>query len=85
MTDRYAGFVVTLADDVRQDDAEAIVTALRMVKGVISVAPVVADVDLHMAAARVNQRWQQRLLTLINAPEDVDAIDQTGRLRRGKD
>ena len=39
MTDRHAGYIVTLADDVREDDAEAIVTALSMVKGVKEVSP----------------------------------------------
>ena len=56
MTDRHAGYIVTLDHDIREDDAAAIITALRMVKGVISVEPVVADHHTYVAAARVNTR-----------------------------
>lgn len=50
MTTRYSGFVVTLTDDIREDDAEAVVTALRMVKGVASVEPVDADIIAEQIA-----------------------------------
>lgn len=65
MTDRHAGYIVVLADDIREDDAEAAVTALRMVKGVISVKPIVADRNTHIAIARVDQEWRERLLRLL--------------------
>ncbi len=64
MTDRHAGYIVTLAHDLREDDAEAILTALRMVKGVIDVRPVVADHILHIAAMRVDQEWREKLYKL---------------------
>lgn len=43
MTDRHAGYLVTLDADIRDDDAKAILDALRMVKHVLAVEPVVAD------------------------------------------
>lgn len=43
MTDRHAGYVVTLDRDIREDDAEAVLNAIRMVKGVASVTPVDGD------------------------------------------
>lgn len=43
MTDRYSGFVVVLSNDTRDDDAQAIQTALRMVQGVARVEPVVSQ------------------------------------------
>jgi hypothetical protein len=49
VTDRHSGYVVTLAADVRDDDAQAIITALRMVRGVISVEPVIADIQSLIA------------------------------------
>jgi len=63
VTDRYAGFVVTLADDIRKDDAESVMIALRMVKGVIGVSPMLASGYLHIAEhrARIEVRekvWQ---------------------------
>lgn len=62
MTTRYSGFVVTLTDDIREDDAEAIVTALRMVKGVASVQPVDSDVLAEQVARdRANTELVTRL------------------------
>lgn len=70
MSDRHAAYIVTLAEDVREDDAEAIVTALRMVRGVLSVEPVVADYAQHIAEQRVDQKWRDRLLALLREPRD---------------
>jgi hypothetical protein len=39
MTTRFSGFQVTLADEVREDDAEHIINAIRMLKGVRDVRP----------------------------------------------
>ncbi|MGS2645878.1 hypothetical protein [Streptosporangium sp. G12] len=67
MTDRHAGYIVTLAEDVREDDAEAILSALRMVKGVISVEPVVASpVDMQIASQRAHQKWRGKILDLLD-------------------
>lgn len=49
MTDRLAGFIVTLEKPIREDDAEATLAAIRMIRGVVSVDPVVADPMHHMA------------------------------------
>jgi hypothetical protein len=35
MTDRHAGYVVVLERDIREDDAEVILSAIGMVKGVL--------------------------------------------------
>lgn len=61
MTDRHAAYIVVLGDDIREDSDEPIITALRMVKGVVSVEPVVADYNLHIAQTRVDQEWQDRI------------------------
>lgn len=66
MTDRHAGYIVTLAQDIREDDAKAVITALRMVKGVMSVEPVVADIQYHLAEQRINREWTDRLYAMIN-------------------
>lgn len=60
MTDRHAGYIVTLADDVREDDAEHVINALRMIKGVLNVSPVPADIELHMATERAKQEITTR-------------------------
>lgn len=48
MTDRIKGFTVTLANDMRDDDFEAIKTAVEMIKGVIHVEPALVTSGDHM-------------------------------------
>lgn len=43
MTDRLSGFQVTMRTDVRDDDAEAVISAIRMIKGVADVRPILAE------------------------------------------
>lgn len=71
MTDRVGSFLVVLDHDRRDDDIEAIVTALRMVSGVVSVQPLVTDyVD---ARARDQLRWElkRKLYAAIDAAFDA--------------
>ncbi len=49
MTERYSGFVVVLDEDRREDDSEAIIQAIRQLKGVLKVEPVVSDPAIHIA------------------------------------
>jgi len=70
VTDRHAGYIVTLREDVREDAAEAIMTALRMVSGVTSVEPVTADYRDVMARARRDTAWVDALIGLAkNGPQ----------------
>jgi hypothetical protein len=48
MTDRIKGFVVTLTDDIRIDDVQPLLDAVKMLKGVASVDTSVTDMDDHM-------------------------------------
>ena len=43
MTTLHKGYVVALTEDIREDDAESIINAIRMVKGVMSVKPIDSD------------------------------------------
>jgi hypothetical protein len=45
MTDRYCAYLVVMDEDRRTDDAEATITTLSNVKGVVEVRPVVAGVS----------------------------------------
>jgi hypothetical protein len=73
MTDRHIAYVVTLADDVREDDAEAgILTALRMIRGVADVRPVIADrVVQQSTRARVSEEWRAAMIAAV--------LNQAGR------
>jgi hypothetical protein len=65
MTDRHAGYVVTLADDIREDDAEdGVLTAIRMIRGVVSVQPVMSTAELDVAKESRDRRWRDALWAL---------------------
>lgn len=65
MSERHAGYIVTLADDIRADDAEHILTALRMISGVVSVKPVAADFSQVVARERVHAEVREKVLALL--------------------
>lgn len=48
MTDRHAGYVVTLEQPIREDDAEPTLAAIRQIKGVLSVEPIINNGDLEV-------------------------------------
>jgi hypothetical protein len=61
MTDRHAGYIVVLERDIREDDAEHVINALRMTKGVLIVEPIVTDTELHIAESRALAAWREKL------------------------
>lgn len=65
MTDRHAGYVVTLDRDIREDDAEATIAALRQIKGVAGVEPVVADLNSAMAHVRVRSELKAEAYEMV--------------------
>ncbi len=68
MTDRIKGVVVTFGEDIRVDDAERILDAIRMVKGVIDVHPVNSSAEDGMVAARVRRDLEARLSKALKEP-----------------
>lgn len=66
MTARHAAYLVTLAEDVREDDAEEILTALRMVRGVLAVQPVERDIDQQIGQVRADGEWRERIFKLLD-------------------
>lgn len=58
MTDRVKGFTVTLEHDIRIDDVEVILNAVRMIKGVAHVEPSISTHEDHMASERL--KWELR-------------------------
>lgn len=61
MTDRLKGFVVTLEQDTRVDDVDALLTAVRQLRGVAKVTPVVYNIDDEMNRQRVRFELEQKL------------------------
>lgn len=65
MTDRFNTLTVVLEKDIRDDDAEHILTAIRMVRGVLSVKGNVSDPSAYMAEERAKREIGQKLLAVI--------------------
>lgn len=65
MTDRLRGVIVTFEHDIRVDDAEPLIDAIKMLKGVLSVKPVVTDIQDHIAQERARHDLGQKLWKVI--------------------
>ena len=61
MTDRYNGLIVVLKTDYRDDDAEAIIAAIKQIRGVQSVVPHVAHPADYIAYERARSDIRRRL------------------------
>jgi hypothetical protein len=61
MSDRINTITVVLENETRADDCEAILAAIRMVKGVIAVTPNVADPTDYMAQERARRELGQKI------------------------
>ena len=61
MTDRYHTLTVVLERDMRDDDAEPLIAAIRQMRGVLKVSGVVADPAAHMAEERARRELGEKL------------------------
>lgn len=61
MTDRYNAFTVILENDIRDDDAQPIINAIKQIRGVLDVQPAQSDViAVSVASSRVRVRlWDK--------------------------
>jgi hypothetical protein len=66
MTTRHSGYHVVLTDDIREDDAEFVINAIRMVRGVAQVTPVEASYEDVMARGRRDDVWREKLRALLD-------------------
>ncbi len=61
MTDRFKGFLVTLDRDIREDDAQPILEALKMIKGVLKVTPYITGMEDYMLGERAKVEICQKM------------------------
>ena len=66
MTDRHRGYLVTLSENLREDDSQSIIKAIEMIKGVLSVKPKVADIESHFSEQRVKNLLMDKIIKVIN-------------------
>ncbi len=67
MTDRIKGLTVTLAHNMREDDAKSIVDAIKMLRGVVAVDQHIANVDHHFAKRQAQYEMQIRINDLLTS------------------
>jgi hypothetical protein len=65
MTDRLKGFTVALTTDIREDDAQAIADAIRQLRGVLDVAPILADSSDWINRQRIRAELSQKLFDIL--------------------
>jgi len=65
MADRYRGLVVTFDKDYRDDDAQYIIDAIKMIKGVIDVKPVVGNWEQDMIEDKVRLELRKKLFDVL--------------------
>ena len=70
MTDRLKGCVVMFEEDIREDDAAAVLSAIKMLKGVGDVAPTFADYDDWMNRSRIRLELARKLMEVLYPPEE---------------
>ena len=61
MTERLKGVYVAFEKDIREDDAEYITNAIRMIKGVTSVNGIIANVEDEMNRERIRLEFKRRM------------------------
>jgi len=66
MTDRIHGIVVTLDKDIRIDDAQPTIDAIKQIKGVIDARPVATSAEDHLNRMRVRTELAARLWEVIH-------------------
>jgi hypothetical protein len=66
MTDRLKGLVVTLEHDIREDDAESIMQAIRHLRGVEAVEPRKVDIDDQMNRTRIKHEIRRKLFSVLD-------------------
>jgi hypothetical protein len=65
MTDRVNALTVVLDENTRVDDLEPLLTAIRMLKGVLSVKTHVANLESHIAEGRARRDLGDKLWAVL--------------------
>ena len=61
MTDRLKGVCVCFDRDIREDDAEVVISAIRQIRGVLSVEVNVADSNDWMNRERIRDEMTRKI------------------------
>ena len=61
MSDKHHGYVVTLDTPLHEEASSHVIDAIRLLKGVVSVKPIVGDPGLALAEERARADLRERL------------------------
>lgn len=65
MTDRISSYIVVLEENVREDDAVRITTALSQIKGVLTVTPHKSNISEVVADSRIRIELLKELVAIV--------------------
>ena len=65
MTDRVNALIVTLHKDIRDDDVEPLMDAIRQFRCVLQVDPNIRDIDSHVAQVRARSELGSKIMEVI--------------------
>jgi len=66
MTDRIHSITVVLEKDIRSENAEVIINAITMIKGVLTATPHIVDPVAYMTKARVKSDLLHKIIDLFH-------------------
>ena len=69
MTDRINALIVTLEENIREDDIESTVNAIGHIKGVLTVEKNVADITSHVERSRLQLEYFTKISDVIFPPK----------------
>jgi hypothetical protein len=65
MTDRYYALTVVLETDLRSDDAVPVIEAIKMIRGVLDVKPLVTNAEIYMAQERARRELINKIFEVL--------------------
>ncbi len=65
MTDRYNAFIVILEKDIRDDDAQSTIDAIKQIKGVLDVQPQISNGSDIVTKLRLRTEIEQKLFSVL--------------------
>jgi len=72
MTDRLKGLVVALDRDIRDDDAQAIIDAIFMIKGVLAISPSITSGDDWINRTKIKREIGAKLFKILEEDDEAN-------------
>lgn len=65
MTTRLKGLTVAFSHDIREDDAQAIIDAISMIKGILDVQPIKNTGDEWIIESRIKSELREKMFKIL--------------------